>query len=158
MTVAAPGGVDEVLSDSLDLDASLGEFQVRLSMIFGRARAQWKESAARVHPDLQPAGYKLLSFIARSEQANAHQLADLFEMDKSVISRQVRALEEWGLVVSRPDDRDARQRVLTATPAAQAVLADLRVEYTARLREVLAHLSSEDLHAARKVLRCLSEM
>ena len=120
MTVAALVGADEVLTDSLDLDASLGEFQVRLSMIFGRARAQWKESAARVHPDLQPAGYKLLSFIARSEQANAHQLADLFEMDKSVISRQVRALEEWGLVVSRPDDRDARQRVLTATPAAQA--------------------------------------
>ena len=158
MTVAALDGVRDVGADDGDLDASLGEFQLRLSMIFGRARAQWKESAARIHPDLQPAGYKLLSFIARSEQANAHQLADLFEMDKSVISRQVRALEEWGLVVSRPDDRDARQRVLTATPAAQAVLADLRVEYTARLREVLAHLSSEDLHAARKVLRCLSEM
>ncbi|MBN9176642.1 MAG: MarR family transcriptional regulator [Microbacterium sp.] len=157
MTTAALGGVDEV-AHSDDLDASLGEFQLRLSMIFGRARAQWKESAARVHPDLQPAGYKLLACIARSDRANAHQLAELFEMDKSVISRQVRALEDWGLIVSRPDDRDARQRVLTATPAAQAALADVRVEYAARLREVLAHLAPEELDAAGKVFRCLSEM
>ena len=42
-------------------------------------------------------------------------LAELFDMDKSVVSRQVRILEEDGLVMSRPDERDGRVRVLEPT-------------------------------------------
>lgn len=157
MTTAI-GTLDEgdVIAD--DADESLAEFQWRLSMMFSRARSLWKESAARIHPDLQPAGYKLLAFVARTGTANAHQLAEAFEMDKSVVSRQVRALEEFGMVVSRPDEVDGRQRVLTATDEAQRALAELRADYADRLRAVLAELTPEELAAGRKVMRCLSDM
>src|SRR5690606_23098808 len=92
-----------------DVDDALAEFQGHLNLIFARARTLWKESAARIHPELQRSGYKLLTFIAHAGSANAHVLADRFEMDKSVVSRQVRMLEDHGLLESRPDDTDGRQ-------------------------------------------------
>ncbi|MGB4135998.1 MAG: MarR family transcriptional regulator, partial [Microbacterium sp.] len=117
-----------------DVDDALAEFQSQLNLIFARARSLWKESAARIHPELQPAGYKLLAFVARMGSASAHQLVDSFEMDKSVVSRQVRMLEDVGLLVSRPDERDGRLRVLTATPEAVAALARVRGDHAERMR------------------------
>lgn len=141
-----------------DVDDALAEFQGHLNLIFARARSLWKESAARIHPELQPSGYKLLTFIARAGSANAHQLADRFEMDKSVVSRQVRMLEDLHLLESRPDDNDGRQRVLTATPAACEILADLRGDHADRLREILTELTPDELRAASKVFRLLAEV
>ncbi|GAA1245490.1 DNA-binding MarR family transcriptional regulator [Microbacterium phyllosphaerae] len=143
---------------SLDVDTALGDLQTHLNLIFARTRTLWKESAARIDPELQVGGYKLLTFIERAETANAHELAERFEMDKSVISRQVRMLEDLGLIESRPDERDGRLRVLTATPSARAVLAELRRDHATRLRTVVAELTQDEIHAASKVFRLLSEV
>lgn len=141
-----------------ELEDAIGDLQSHLNLIFARTRTLWKESAARIAPELQVGGYKLLTFIERAGSANAHELAERFEMDKSVISRQVRMLEDLGLIESRPDERDGRLRVLTATPAAQTALTELRQEHGWRLRAVLAELSPEEIHAASKVFRLLSEV
>ena len=143
---------------SADVDTALGDLQTHLNLIFARTRTLWKESAARVAPELQVGGYKLLTFIERAETANAHELAERFEMDKSVISRQVRMLEELGLIESRPDERDGRLRVLTATPSACAALAELRRDHASRLRTVVAELTPDEIEAASKVFRLLSEV
>jgi DNA-binding MarR family transcriptional regulator len=145
-------------AEPIEVDDALEEFQGQLSLIFARARSLWKESAARMHPELQPSGYKLLGFIARAGSANAHQLADSFEMDKSVVSRQVRMLEDLGLLESRPDDTDGRLRVLTATPSACETLAELRSDHANRLRETLAALTPQEIQAASKVFRLLAEI
>nr|WP_201471121.1 MarR family transcriptional regulator [Microbacterium hydrocarbonoxydans] len=141
-----------------DLEDAIGDLQSHLNLIFARTRTLWRESAARIAPELQVGGYKLLTFIERAGTANAHELAERFEMDKSVISRQVRTLEELGLIESRADERDGRLRVLTATPAAQTALAELRQEHGWRLRAVLAELTPDEINAASKVFRLLSEV
>ena len=144
--------------DPQTADDTLADFQAHMNLIFARAKALWKESASRMHPDLQPSGYKLLAYIARNGDTSAHRLADLFEMDKSVVSRQIRMLEEFGLLQSRPDERDGRLRVLTATPEASAVLVQLRAENAERMRAVLAELTPEEVQAASKVFRLLAEV
>ncbi|MDF2506993.1 MAG: hypothetical protein K0Q52_852 [Microbacterium sp.] len=149
----APEAVEQA-----DVDSALGDLQAHLNLIFARTRSLWKESAARVHPELQVAGYKLLTFIARAGTANAHELAERFEMDKSVISRQVRMLEEFELLESRPDERDGRLRVLSATPSACSVLAEVRREYGTRLQAVVDELTPDEIHAASKVFRLLAEV
>lgn len=143
--------------DTQTADDMLADFQAHLNLIFARAKALWKESAARVHPDLQPSGYKLLAYIARNGDTHAHQLADLFDLDKSAVSRQTRMLEEFGLLSSRPDERDGRLRVLAATPQACEVLAELRAENADRMRSVLAELTPEEVHAASKVFHLLAD-
>lgn len=143
---------------SQDVDSALGDLQTHLNLIFARTRTLWKESAARIDPELQVGGYKLLTFIERADTANAHELAERFEMDKSVISRQVRMLEELGLIESRPDERDGRLRILTATPSARAALAELRRDHATRLRTVVAGLTQDEIDAASKVFRLLAEV
>ncbi|MFJ4255246.1 MarR family winged helix-turn-helix transcriptional regulator [Microbacterium sp. NPDC090003] len=143
---------------SLDVETALGDLQTHLNLIFARTRTLWRESAARISPELQVGGYKLLTFIDRAGSVSAHELAERFEMDKSVVSRQVRMLEDLGLIESRPDDRDGRLRVLTATPSACAALAELRRDHGVRLRAVVAELTPEEIHAASKVFRLLSEV
>ncbi|MGW9628325.1 MarR family winged helix-turn-helix transcriptional regulator [Microbacterium sp. NPDC055521] len=140
------------------VDDALADFQGHLNLIFARAKTLWRESAARMHSDLQPSGYKLLAYIARTGGANAHQLAELFEMDKSMVSRQIRMLEEFGLLESRADERDGRMRVLTATVAAQETLAQLRAENAERMRAVLAELTPDEVQAASKAFRLLAEV
>ncbi|MCT1478961.1 MarR family winged helix-turn-helix transcriptional regulator [Microbacterium sp. p3-SID336] len=141
-----------------DVDTALGDLQAHLNLIFARTRSLWKESAARVHPELQVGGYKLLTFIERAGSANAHELAERFELDKSAVSRQVRMLEELELLESHPDEHDGRLRVLTATPAACRALADVRREYGTRLRAVVDELTPAEIEAASKVFRLLSEV
>lgn len=149
----APGAVE-----SADVDSALGDLQAHLNLIFARTRSLWKESAARVHPELQVAGYKLLTFIDRAGTANAHEIAERFEMDKSVISRQVRMLEELELLESRPDERDGRLRVLSVTPVACSALAEVRREYGSRLQAVIDELTPEEIRAASKAFRLLAEV
>ncbi|QTX03730.1 MarR family winged helix-turn-helix transcriptional regulator [Agromyces archimandritae] len=140
-----------------EIEAAIVEVELGMNLAFNRARLRWKESAAEIAPELQPAGYKLLSYIARAGEANAHQLAEVFEMDKSVVSRQVRMLEELGLIVSRADEHDGRQRILTATPTASACIARAHERNRARFHEVLGELRPEELAAAAKVFRRMAE-
>lgn len=139
-------------------DAEFVEFQGHLNLIFARARTFWKESAARVHPELPLSGYKLLMFISRVGSSNAQEIAASFDMDKSMISRHVRMLEDLGLIESRSDDDDARLRVLTTTPTAEAALAETRAEHAHRVRAALGDVAPDEIASATRVLRALVEM
>lgn len=140
-----------------DLEQMIDEVEESLIVIVGRVRSVWKEAAASIHPDLQPVGYKLLGVIVRLGEANAVTLADMLETDKSVVSRQVRMLEEAGLVVSRADDKDRRARVLTATPMALERMQAVKARQQARLRELLRTRSEAEVRAFAGMLRLLSE-
>ncbi|WP_235481317.1 MarR family winged helix-turn-helix transcriptional regulator [Agromyces sp. Leaf222] len=149
------------LIDTIDTEVdeamagAVAEVEDQLSMLFSRIRTVWKEAALQVHPDLQPAGYKLLSAITRLGTTNAHVLAEMFEMDKSVVSRQIRMLEELGLVETRADERDGRVRVLVATPVAIERVQHVRDANQQRLRDVLAGRPEAELRRFADLLRSI---
>jgi len=145
LVTEASDGIDEAIADVED----------ELSMLFSRIRTIWKESAQQVHPDLQPAGYKLLSAITRLGTTNAHVLAETFEMDKSVVSRQIRMLEDLGLVETRIDERDGRVRVLGATPRAFELVQGVRDRNQQRLRDVLVGRPEAELRSFADLLRSI---
>lgn len=99
-------------------DDEIASVEEQLRMLFVRVRAVWKEAAAAVHPDLQPVGYKILSAIVRRGPMHAGVIAEALEIDKSVVSRQVKQLEALGLARSVADPDDRRARFIEATPAA----------------------------------------
>jgi DNA-binding MarR family transcriptional regulator len=99
-------------------DDEIASVEEQLRMLFVRVRAVWKEAAAAVHPDLQPVGYKILSAIVRRGPMHAGVIAEALEIDKSVVSRQVKQLEALGLAQSVADPNDGRARIIEATPAA----------------------------------------
>ena len=136
-------------------DDEIASVEEQLRLLFVRVRAVWKEAAAAVHPDLQPAGYKLLSAITRLGTTNAHVLAETFEMDKSVVSRQIRMLEDLGLVETRIDERDGRVRVLVATPKAFELVQSVRDRNQQRLRDVLVGRPEAELRSFADLLRSI---
>lgn len=141
-----------------ELDELIDELENQMSLMFSRTRTAWKDAAAAMHPDLQSGAYKLLVFIAHTPDSNAHQLAQMFEIDKSAVSRRVRQLEKLGLVESQPDPHDARFRVLTATPAAITRLQAVRARNEARLRQALERLDPGEVAACLKVFEHLAQV
>ena len=137
-------------------DSAVAEVEEQLGVLFSRVRLVYKEGAAHIHPDLKPVGYKLLSAIVRLGETNASVLADLFETDKAVVSRQVRMLEEVGLVVSSADANDGRARVLTPTPAAVERVRAARSRQQERLQNLLRSRPLEEVRVFADMLHLIS--
>jgi DNA-binding MarR family transcriptional regulator len=71
-------------------------------------------------------------------------LAGLLEVDLSVVSRQVRALEDVDFVVRSADPADARAALVSATAAGVAALQETQQQRTHVLGEVLGGWSDTD--------------
>lgn len=128
-----------------DVDLAVARVEHELAGLFARIRVSWREAATTVHPDLQPLGYQVLTSIATGKATSAGAIIERLQTDKSAVSRQVRQLEELGLVESVRDPEDRRARVLVATELAQERVAAARARYEERLGERLRAWSAADL-------------
>ncbi len=146
VTTAPAEPVDAAIDGSEpERDAAVIRVEHELSRLFARIRIGWREAAATVHPDLQPLGYQVLTSIASGKATSASAIIERLQTDKSAVSRQVRQLEQLGLVESIRDPEDRRARVLVATPLAQEKVAQARAKYEGRIGERLKRWSAEDL-------------
>ncbi|WP_454300077.1 MarR family winged helix-turn-helix transcriptional regulator [Salana multivorans] len=68
----------------------------------------------------------MLSTLVKHGPARPGHLACVLETDKSVVSRQARELASLGLIEVLPDPEDGRGRLLEASPAARATVAEMR--------------------------------
>ncbi|MDT9680710.1 MarR family transcriptional regulator [Streptomyces sp. TRM76323] len=86
-----------------------------LAVFLRRARASSGEMAREVHPELEPAAYGLLVRLDEAGGQRATELAGYFGVGKATMSRQLRALEELGLIVREPDPADGRASLVRLT-------------------------------------------
>jgi len=120
-----------------DDDDDVAALERELSVLLRRARAWSGELARTVHPDLGAAAYGLLMHVVDGG-ARAADLAEYFGIDKSTVSRQVRLLEQLGLLCREPDPDDARVLRLVATGEG--------VRRLCAAREARRHRVEERLH------------
>ncbi|MGW0629270.1 MarR family winged helix-turn-helix transcriptional regulator [Streptomyces sp. NPDC002758] len=106
-----------------------------------RARA----SAGRMHPELSLVSYTLLGHLEERDGCRATDLAALYALDKSTVSRRVAALERDGLVERRLDPADHRVQALHLTDAGRKILAEVTLRHRAAVRERLADWPEQDL-------------
>lgn len=87
---------------------------------------------------------------------HAGAIADALEIDKSVVSRQVKHLETLGLaqIVADPDDR--RARFIEATPAAVESVGQRGSRMHRRLHEELQAQPAEDVAQLARLLQRLT--
>ena len=88
----------------------------QMSILAGQIRASVRDAALAVDPALQPFGLKLLRLIMRCGPTHASTAAESLCVDRSVISRQAKQLEELGLITIQTDPADGRARFLELTP------------------------------------------
>lgn len=142
-------------AEQSELDLAVARIEAELGRLFARIRVGWREAAATVHPDLPPLGYQVLASIASGKATSAGAIIERLQTDKSTISRQVRQLEELGLVESVRDPDDGRARRLVATPLAQERVTAARAAYEARLADRLRDWSAADLDRVAELLDAL---
>ncbi|PSP44415.1 MarR family transcriptional regulator [Halobacteriales archaeon QH_6_64_20] len=86
--------------------------------------------STRIEQGLAPHGigrgeYRVLSALYNEEGVSQTTLADDHHLDKGVIARVVRRLEEKGYVERRPDPEDKRRKLLYLTEEAEGLRAEV---------------------------------
>ncbi|MFI9112716.1 MarR family winged helix-turn-helix transcriptional regulator [Streptomyces venezuelae] len=109
----APGGGADVPPAGVDREFLALERE--LAVFLRRARAQSGEMAREVHPELEPAAYGLFVRLDDAGPQRATELAGYFGVGKATMSRQLRALEDLGLVARDPDPADGRASLVRLT-------------------------------------------
>ncbi|WP_411720382.1 MarR family winged helix-turn-helix transcriptional regulator [Mycetocola sp.] len=104
-----------------------------------------RNAATAVDPSLQPVGYRLLRTIQRCGTVQASVAADTLVVDRSVISRQVRQLEELGLVETRTDPDDGRARILALTEKGHERMRSVNPTNRTIMHGLLSSWSEEEL-------------
>jgi DNA-binding MarR family transcriptional regulator len=139
-------------------DRATEELERELSVLLRRARAASGEIAREVHPELEPAAYGLLVRLDEVQQERATDLAAYFGVGKATVSRQLRALENLGLIAREPDPLDGRAFLMRLTPEGRARFDRVR---SARRDRYLLRLSSwplADLSNLSRLLHRLNDL
>src|SRR5262245_46646860 len=76
----------------------LGRLERELGVLIRRVKRVIGERARAVHPDLQPASYLMLAYLAAEGPQRSSVMSERFGVDKGAISRQVQNLLELGLL------------------------------------------------------------
>ena len=123
----------------------LGRLEQDVGVLIRRIKRVIGERARAVHPDLQPASYLMLTYLASEGPQRSSVMSDRFNVDKGAISRQVQHLCELGLLDRAPDPDDGRAMLISAS--SDAVHRMQAVDHDRRrwLEEQLAGWSEDDL-------------
>ncbi|WP_425281808.1 MarR family winged helix-turn-helix transcriptional regulator [Streptomyces ficellus] len=127
-----------------------------LSVFLRRARASSGEMAREVHPDLEPAAYGLLVRLDEAGTQRATGLAGYFGVGKATMSRQLRALEDLGLVARDPDPADGRASLVRLTDEGRDRFRRVRDARRARYRRKLAGWDRAEVAELARLLHQLN--
>jgi DNA-binding MarR family transcriptional regulator len=126
-----------------------------LAVFLRRARASSGELARAVHPDLEPAAYGLLVRLEEAGEQRATELAAYFGVGKATMSRQLRALEELGLITRRPDPADGRASLVDLTEEGRTRFSAVR---SARREQYVKKLEGWDRAEIAELARLLHRL
>lgn len=148
--VAAPHRSEEATLAAID------RVEEQMSLLAANFRASVRDAALVIDPSLQPFGLKLLRLLARCGPLHAGAAADALLVDKSMISRQARLLEDLGLLELQADPDDGRARFLAVTPVAAGKLAEAHANDKVMILNRLSGWSTEDLEQLASLLARLN--
>lgn len=137
---------------SVERDESLRLLEQEVGVLIRRVRRVIGVRARSVHPDLQPASYLMLGYLASHGPVRASAMAEVFGIDKGAISRQVQHLMDLGLVDRSPDPDDGRATLLSASEEGVRRLEDVATMRRAYLDQRLGDWSDEQLASFAETL------
>lgn len=131
------------------------DLERELTVFMRRARAFSGEMARAVHPELEPAAYGLFVRLEDGGAQRATDLAVYFGVGKATISRQLRVLENLGLITRAPDPDDGRASLVHLTPRGRQRFRAVR---EARRAEYMRKLDSWDPAEIAELARLLHQL
>ncbi len=139
------------------VDPVMDALERELTVLLRRARASSGEMAREVHPELEPAAYGLLARLYETGPERATLLAGYFGVGKATMSRQLRALEDLGLVRREPDPADGRAFLVQLTDNGRARFTHVRDARRQRYVRRLSGWDPAELGDLARLLRQLNQ-
>ena len=131
------------------------DLERELTVFMRRARASSGELAREVHPELEPAAYGLFVRLEDGGPQRATALAAFFGVGKATISRQLRVLENLGLITRAPDPADGRASLVHLTQRGRERFSRVR---EARRAEYVRKLAAWDPAEVAELARLLHQL
>ena len=151
-----PAAPQDLANEALPADRAQVELELarEIVMVGRRWRARLDERLNKIGQT--NARWATLYWIATAETAlNQREVAERVGIETPTLVRILDQLEAQGLVVRTPDPDDRRAKIITATAAAEAALAD-GDRITAELRKkLMAQFDLDALSTSLQVLRQL---
>jgi DNA-binding MarR family transcriptional regulator len=135
----------------------VGRIADEIGHLFAQTRSMSVRAANVIDPSLQVAGLWVIRWLGRYGPATAGAVATGTSMDKSAVSRQVRALRDLGLIESEPDPEDGRSARLRVSDHGRASLEAVGTITRAEFRSRFADWSDDDLSTFEHLLARLNE-
>jgi DNA-binding MarR family transcriptional regulator len=123
----------------------LGRLEQEVSILIRRVRRVIGERARAVHPDLQPASYLMLMFLAAEGPQRSSVVSERFGVDQGAVSRQVQHLCDLGLLDRERDPADGRASLVSASADAVRRMQVVDRDRRAWLDDQLAEWTEDDL-------------
>jgi DNA-binding MarR family transcriptional regulator len=133
------------------------QLEAELVVLWRRLRRMAIVLARQVDDGLEAATYGLLGAFLDAGDVRASDLADLFGLDKSTVSRQVAQLENMGLVERVEFPHDKRARLIRITDKGRERVHRMRTARAEWLLEVLKPWPAEDVDHLVEVMSRLNE-
>jgi DNA-binding transcriptional ArsR family regulator len=141
-----PGNVPATTTDT-----ALAAVEKQMALLAENIRASLRNTALCIHPTLQPFGFKFLRMLERCGPTTAGALAENLVVDKSIISRQARALFDLDLITTQAMTTTAESNISHSPPGrgetGRGILSRLRgwpADDLTHFAEFLARLNTPD--------------
>jgi DNA-binding MarR family transcriptional regulator len=128
-----------------------------LGVLMRRARAASDQLSRAVHPELESGAYGLLIRLRERGVQRPSELADYVGVGKATISRQLKALEELGLIERRPDPADGRAHLLSLTEEGRRRLDTVRSARRDHFHARLGTWPEDDVRTLARLLARLND-
>ncbi|PYC68164.1 MarR family transcriptional regulator [Streptomyces tateyamensis] len=133
-------------------EAVFREVEREVAVMFRRGRARSAEMSRLVHPQLEGMAYSLLAHLHDSGQVRVTEVGAHFGVGKATISRQIKTLEELGLVAREPDPQDGRAWLVSVTADGERRYLRAHEARLASFRELLGSWEPADLAQFARLL------
>lgn len=107
--------------------------------------------------NLRRSGVAILRTLAEQGDCRPGHIAEMLGVGPSVISRQLVALGDQGLVVRRPDPADGRAELVSLTSTGEQRLTAMRTAYVAQMREHFTDWDDAKVDRAAALLEEISD-
>ncbi|MER7751259.1 MarR family transcriptional regulator [Kitasatospora sp. NPDC097643] len=129
-----------------------------VALMFRRGRARVAELSRRVHPELEGMAYSMLGYIEQAGRVRVTDVGVHFAVGKATVSRQIRALEQLGLVAREADPLDRRAAFVSLTADGRRRYLVARDARMARVRELMGSWPAEDVTRFAELLHRFNDV
>jgi DNA-binding MarR family transcriptional regulator len=154
-TIRQPPG--EIPAEAAD-SAAVDEFGQSIGYLIGAISNILSIGGSRFyrqHFGIGLSEWRLMWVLGIEPVMTARRASQIMGLDKAAVSRAVAGLDRRGLLQASPDPADNRQRLITLSPAGNALYRRMIVVSRERERRLLAPLSDEERRVLAVLLRRL---